>query len=154
MKEINVAIIGYKFMGKAHSNAWKNVTNFFDVPIKPVLKVACGRNKEAAQEFADNWGWEEVETDWKKVIERDDIDIIDISTPPNLHYPIALVAAKAGKHIFCEKPISLTSDEALEMYEAADKAGVVHYLNHNYRRCFFDRSLHNGAELLHTAALF
>ncbi|MEE8357247.1 MAG: Gfo/Idh/MocA family oxidoreductase [Anaerolineales bacterium] len=135
MKEINVAIIGYKFMGKAHSNAWKNVTNFFDVPIKPVLKVACGRNKEAAQEFADNWGWEEVETDWKKVVERDDIDIIDISTPPNLHYPIALAAAKAGKHIFCEKPISLTSDEALEMYEAADKAGVVHYLNHNYRRC-------------------
>ncbi|MEE9599582.1 MAG: Gfo/Idh/MocA family oxidoreductase [Anaerolineales bacterium] len=135
MKEINVAIIGYKFMGKAHSNAWKNVTNFFDVPIKPVLKVACGRNKEAAQEFADNWGWEEVETDWKKIVERDDIDIIDISTPPNLHYPIALAAAKAGKHIFCEKPISLTSDEALEMYEAADKAGVVHYLNHNYRRC-------------------
>ncbi len=135
MKEINVAIIGYKFMGKAHSNAWKNVTNFFDVPIKPVLKVACGRNKEAAQEFADNWGWEEVETDWKKIVERDDIDIIDISTPPNLHYPIALAAAKAGKHIFCEKPISLTSDEALEMYEAADKAGIVHYLNHNYRRC-------------------
>jgi len=135
MKEMNVAIIGYKFMGKAHSNAWKNVTNFFDVPIKPVLKVACGRNEDAVREFAENWGWEEVETDWKKLIERDDIDIIDISTPPALHYPIALAAAKAGKHIFCEKPISLTAEEALKMYEAAEEAGVIHYLNHNYRRC-------------------
>ena len=135
MKEMNVAIIGYKFMGKAHSNAWQNVTNFFDVPIRPVLKIACGRNETAVQEFADRWGWEEVETDWKKVVERDDIDIIDISTPPALHYPIALAAAKAGKHIFCEKPIALTADEALKMYEAAEEAGVVHYLNHNYRRC-------------------
>lgn len=135
MDEMNVAIIGYKFMGKAHSNAWKNVTNFFDVPIKPVLKVACGRTEEAVKEFADRWGWQEVETDWKKVVERDDVDIVDISTPPSLHHPIALAAAKAGKHIFCEKPIALTSSEALEMYEAAEKAGVVHYLNHNYRRC-------------------
>ncbi len=134
MKKLNVAIIGYKFMGKAHSNAWKNVNNFFDVPIQPVLKVACGRNEEGVQEFADRWGWEEIETDWKKVIERDDIDIIDISTPPALHYEIAIAAAKAGKHIFCEKPISLTSDEALKMYEAAEEAGVTHYLNHNYRR--------------------
>ena len=135
MKELNVAIIGYKFMGKAHSNAWKNVNNFFDVPFRPVLKVACGRNKEGVQEFADRWGWEEVETDWKKVVDRDDIDIIDISAPPALHHEIALAAAKAGKHIFCEKPISLNAAEALEMAEAADKAGVVHYVNHNYRRC-------------------
>jgi len=135
MKELNVAIIGYKFMGKAHSNAWKNVTHFFDVPFKPVLKVACGRTKEGVQEFADRWGWQEVETDWKKVVERDDIDIIDISVPPGLHHEIAIAAAKAGKHIFCEKPISTTADEALEMFEAAEKAGVVHYLNHNYRRC-------------------
>ncbi len=135
MKELNVAIIGYKFMGKAHSNAWKNVTNFFDVPFKPVMKVACGRNEAAVQEFADNWGWEEVETDWKKVVERDDINIIDISTPPILHHDIAVAAAKAGKHIFCEKPISLSADEALSMYNAAEEAGVTHYLNHNYRRC-------------------
>ncbi len=85
MKELNVAIIGYKFMGKAHSNAWKNVVNFFDLPYKPVLKVACGRNEEAVKAFADNWGWEEVETDWRKVVEREDIDIIDISAPPALH---------------------------------------------------------------------
>lgn len=134
MKEMNVAIIGYKFMGKAHSNAWKNVTHFFDVPIKPVLKVACGRTEEAVKAFADNWDWEEIETDWERVVERDDIDIIDVSTPPALHHPIAMAAVKAGKHVFCEKPISLTSDEALEMYEAAEEAGVVHYLNHNYRR--------------------
>lgn len=135
MKSMNVAIIGSKFMGKAHSNAWKNVTHFFDVPIEPVLKVACARDKESLQAFADNWGWEEIETDWKKVVERDDIDIIDICVPPNLHAPIALAAVKNGKHVLCEKPIALNSEEALEMYEAADKAGVVHYLNHNYRRC-------------------
>lgn len=135
MKEMNVAIIGYKFMGKAHSNAWTNVNHFFDVPIKPNLKVACGRNKEAVQEFADTWGWEEVETDWRAVVARDDIDIIDISSPPHIHHEIAIEAAKAGKHIFCEKPISLTSDQALAMYQAAEEAGVVHYLNHNYRRC-------------------
>ena len=134
MKEMNVAIIGYKFMGKAHSNAWKNAINFFDLPFKPVLKVACGRNEEAVREFADNWGWEEVETDWRKVVERDDIDIIDISAPPALHYPIAIAAAKAGKHIFCEKPMAMSAAEALEMYEAANAAGVTHYLNHNYRR--------------------
>jgi len=134
MKELNVAIIGYKFMGKAHSNAWKNVNNFFDLPYKPVLKVACGRNESAVREFAERWGWEEIETDWTKVVEREDIDIIDISAPPVLHHQIAVAAARAGKHIFCEKPISLTSDEALQMYEAAEKAGVVHYLNHNYRR--------------------
>ena len=109
MKEMNVAIIGSKFMGKAHSNAWKNVVNFFDVPIKPVLKVACATDKESLQAFADNWGWEEIETDWKKIVERDDIDIIDICVPPNLHAPIAKAAAAGGKHIFCEKPISLTA---------------------------------------------
>ena len=135
MKELNVAIIGYKFMGKAHSNAWKNVNNFFDLDVKPVLKVACGRNEAAVREFAERWGWEEVETDWRKVVERDDIDIIDISTPPALHRDIAVEAAKRGKHIFCEKPIAMDTEEAREMLEAAEAAGVVHYLNHNYRRC-------------------
>lgn len=135
MKELNVAIIGYKFMGKAHSNAWKNVNNFFDLDVKPVLKVACGRNEAAVREFAERWGWEEVETDWRKVVERDDIDIIDISTPPVIHREIAVEAAKRGKHIFCEKPIAMNTEEAREMLEAAEAAGVVHYLNHNYRRC-------------------
>jgi len=95
MKEVNVAIIGYKFMGKAHSNAWIKAPLFFDLPLKPVLKVACGRHKEPLQEFANRWGWQEIETDWRKVVQRDDIDIIDIATPQNTHHDIAVEAAKA-----------------------------------------------------------
>lgn len=135
MKELNVAIIGYKFMGKAHSNAWSNVTHFFDLGAKPVMKVACGRHEEPLREFAEKWGWDEIETDWRQVIHRDDVDIVDISVPPWLHHDIAVEAARAGKHIFCEKPIALTYEQAKAMYETAQKAGIVHYLNHNYRRC-------------------
>lgn len=135
MKTMNVAIIGTKFMGKAHSNAWLNAPRFFDMEVKPVLKVACGRNEEDLRAFADRWGWEEIETEWQKVVARDDVDIVDISVPTHLHHDIAVAAAKAGKHIFCEKPAALTAAEAREMYEAAESAGVVHYLNHNYRRC-------------------
>ena len=135
MKTMNVAIIGTKFMGKAHSNAWLNAPRFFDMGIKPVLKVACGQNEKDLQEFAARWGWEETETDWRKVIERDDIDIVDISVPTYLHRDIAVAAAKAGKHIFCEKPFAITLEEAQAMYDAAQAAGIVHYVNHNYRRC-------------------
>ncbi|HJW90178.1 MAG TPA: Gfo/Idh/MocA family oxidoreductase [Anaerolineales bacterium] len=134
MKTVNVAIIGTKFMGKAHSHAWSSVPKFFEVPIKPVLKVACGRDEQATREFAQTWGWEEIETDWRKVVERPDIDIIDISTPTYLHRDMAVAAAQNGKAIFCEKPVALSYAEAKEMYEAAQKAGVLHYLNHNYRR--------------------
>jgi predicted dehydrogenase len=135
MKKLNVALIGYKFMGKAHSNAWKKAPYFFDTPIEPVLKVACGRHEGSLKVFADRWGWEEIETDWKKVIERDDIDIVDICVPTHLHREIAIAAARAGKHIFCEKPMALSYEQAKEMYEAAEKNGIIHYLNHNYRRC-------------------
>ena len=86
------------------------------------------------REFADNWGWENIETDWRNVIERDDIEIVDISVPQDLHHEIAIAAAKAGKHIFCEKPIALTVAQAKEMYEVAEAAGIVHYLNHNPTR--------------------
>ncbi|MDP6116434.1 MAG: Gfo/Idh/MocA family oxidoreductase [Planctomycetota bacterium] len=135
MKKLNVGMIGYKFMGKAHSNAWKQAPHFFDVDVEPVLKVACGRHAGPLQEFADRWGWEEVETDWQKVVQRDDIDIIDIGVPTHLHHEIAVAAAKSGKHIFCEKPMALTYEQAREMYEAAEENGIRHYLNHNYRRC-------------------
>lgn len=135
MQEINVAIIGGKFMGKAHSNAWRNVSQFFDIPYKPIMKVACGKNLDTLDAFAENWGWEEKETDWKALIERDDIDIIDIAAPPHVHHDIAIAAAKAGKHVFCEKPIALTAGEAQEMYSVAKQAGIVHYVNFNYRRC-------------------
>lgn len=134
MKKLNVAIIGYKFMGKAHSNAWLQAARFFDLPAKIVLKVACGRNESAVREFADNWGWEEVETDWRKVVTRPDIDVIDISLPQHLHYEVAMEAAKHGKHIFCEKPMCFTLEQAREMVAAAESSGIVHYLNHNYRR--------------------
>jgi predicted dehydrogenase len=134
MTLMNVAIIGTKFMGRAHSNAWANTPRFFDVAIKPVLKVACGRDEEDLRAFADNWGWEEIDTDWRRVVARDDIDIVDISVPTYLHHDIAVAAAKAGKHIFCEKPFTLTVEEARSAYEAAEAAGIVHYLNHNYRR--------------------
>lgn len=133
-KQLNVGIVGYKFMGRAHSNAWKKAPLFFDTPTTPVLKVACGRHQESLSEFADNWGWEETETDWQKLINRPDIDIIDIALPQNLHYEVALAAAKAGKHIFCEKPLSMNSGQAEEMLKACQENGVKHYLNHNYRR--------------------
>lgn len=134
MRTMNVAIIGTKFMGKAHSNAWRNAPSFFDMEVKPNLKVAVGQSEESAQALADAWGWEEVSSDWQVVVERDDIDIVDISVPTHLHHPIAVAAARAGKHIFCEKPFSKTLAEAEEMLEEARKANVVHYLNHNYRR--------------------
>lgn len=134
MKELNVAIIGTGFMGKAHSNGWSQVPKFFQIGIKPVLKVACDTAVDCTTTFANNWGWKDVETDWRKVVERKDVDIIDICTPTWLHKEIAIAAAQNGKHIFCEKPITLSYASAKEMYEAAEKAGVVHYLNHNYRR--------------------
>jgi predicted dehydrogenase len=134
MKTLNVAIIGYQFMGKAHSNAWKKAPLFFDLGVGINLKVACGRNEAAVTAFAQKWGWAEIETDWRKVIERDDIDVVDISLPQHLHYEVSLAAAQAGKHIFCEKPLAFSSAQAREMLAAAEANGVTHYLNHNYRR--------------------
>jgi predicted dehydrogenase len=134
VRTLNVAIIGQNFMGKAHSHAWRNAPRFFDLGATPVLKVACGRDAATLRTFADTWGWEETSTDWREVVVRDDIDVVDISVPTNLHAEIAILAAEAGKHLFCEKPIALTSVEARAMLEAANAAGVVHYLNHNYRR--------------------
>jgi predicted dehydrogenase len=134
LKTLNVAIIGTGFMGKAHSNAWSRTHKFFQLGIKPVMKVACDTEVDCTTTFADNWGWENIETDWRKVIERKDVDIVDICTPTWLHQEIAIAAAQNGKHIFCEKPITLSYAGAKQMYEAAEKAGVVHYVNHNYRR--------------------
>jgi predicted dehydrogenase len=134
MKTMNVAIIGTKFMGKAHSNAWSNAPRFFEMGIKPVLKVAVGTDPDGTKALADTWGWEEWSTDWRAVIARPDIDIIDIATPTYLHHEMAVAAAEHGKHIFLEKPFSLTVEQAREMLAAAEKAGVVHYVNHNYRR--------------------
>src|SRR6185436_989914 len=105
MKKLNIGIAGYKFMGRAHSNAWKKAPLFFDLPVELVLKCACGRHEASLVDFAKKWGWEETETDWKKLISRPDLDIIDIALPQHLHYEIAIAAASEGKHIFCEKPV-------------------------------------------------
>lgn len=134
-KELRIAIIGSNFMGKAHSNGWLQAGKFFDPALQPVLQVACARNPVTLKAFADRWGWKHTETDWKKVIGRDDVDVVDISLPQSLHREVAIAAAKAGKHIFCEKPIALTARDAAAMLTAAEKYGVKHYLNHNYRRC-------------------
>ncbi len=135
MKTLKVAILGDKFMGKAHSNAWSQAKRFFDLPIQPVLQVACGRNAAELKSFAANWGWAEVETDWRKVVQRKDVDIIDVSTPTYLHHDMVIEAAKAGKHIFCEKPMAISYREAKEMYQAAKAGKGRHYINFNYRRC-------------------
>jgi len=121
-------------MGKAHSNAWLAAPRIFEVPYTPVLKAVSAIDPVATKEFAENWGYEIVESDWRKLVSRPDVDVIAVCTPTSSHYEIVMAAAAAGKHIFCEKPCAMSSAEAKEMAEAADKAGVVHYLNHNYRR--------------------
>jgi len=133
-KKLNVALIGTKFMGKAHSHAWSSAAKFFDLPAEPVLKVAVGRDEASLRSFADRWGWEEIATDWQEVIARDDIDIVDIATPTALHCEMALAAARAGKQIFCEKPLALDVAQARAMAAAVREAGVTAYVNHNYRR--------------------
>jgi predicted dehydrogenase len=133
-KAWNVAMIGYGFMGRAHSNAYRQVSQFFDLKHRPVLKVACARNKDKLAAFAANWGWESTETDWRKVIDRKDVDAIDIGSPNNTHKEIALAAAAAGKTIFCEKPLAMDLTEASAMTEAVERAGVPNFVWFNYRR--------------------
>src|SRR5213596_1118420 len=135
MKKLNVGIIGYGFMGRAHSNAYRKVNNFFDLKYEPVLKAACARSADNAKAFADKWGYEAVETDWRKLIERDDIELVDICTPNNTHAEIAIAAAKAGKMILCEKPLALNAKEAETMVAAVAKAKVPNMVWYNYRRC-------------------
>lgn len=134
MKALRIGIIGYGFMGRAHSNAYRKVNNFFDLKHQVVLKAACARDASKVKAFAKQWGYESTETDWRKLIKRDDIDVIDICTPNNTHAQIALAAAKAGKMILCEKPLSMNGPEGLKMVEAVEKAGVRNMVWYNYRR--------------------
>ena len=133
-KPLNIGMIGYGFMGRAHSNAYRKVWNFFDTEYRPVLKAACARDKEKAQAFANQWGYESVETDWRKLLERKDIDAVDICTPNNLHKEIAIAAAQAGKAILCEKPLAMNTAEGEEMCRAVEKAKVPNIVWYNYRR--------------------
>ena len=134
-KQIRIGLIGYGFMGRAHSNAFAKVGHFFDSEHEIVLQAICARDAAKAQAFADRWGYRSVETDWKKLIARDDIDLIDIAVPNNLHAEIAMAAAKAGKMILCEKPLAMNPKEAEKMVAAVKKAGVPNMVWYNYRRC-------------------
>jgi predicted dehydrogenase len=134
MKPINVGLIGYGFMGRAHSNAFRKVNNFFDLDYQPVLKAVCARDGGKAKAFAERWGYQSVETDWKQLIDRDDIDLIDICSPNNTHAEIAMAAAKAGKMILCEKPLSMDGPEGEKMVAAVEKAKVPNMVWYNYRR--------------------
>jgi predicted dehydrogenase len=134
MAHLNVALIGYAFMGRAHSNAYRQVGRFFSPKYLPRMKVLCGRTPAGVKAAAEQLGWEETATDWHEVVRRKDIDIVDIATPGDSHAEIAIEAAKAGKVVFCEKPLANTVKEAEKMLAAVTKAGVLHMICHNYRR--------------------
>lgn len=133
MKEINVGLIGYKFMGKAHSNAFQRVGMFFDPSARIRMKAICGREEPWVKESAAKFGWEDYETSWEKLVAREDIDAVDITAPSNAHKEIALAAAENGKHVFCEKPLALNLKDAREMLRAVQKSGVKHQIGFNYR---------------------
>ncbi len=130
---LRFGLVGYKFMGKAHSNALSRIPMFFDTDRPIQRKVLCGRDAAWAGEAARRLGWQEVETDWRALVAREDIDCVDITAPSNVHKEIALAAAANGKHIFCEKPLALNLADAREMLQAARKAGVRHQIGFNYR---------------------
>lgn len=134
MTKVNVGMIGYGFMGRAHSNAYRQVNKYFELKHTPVLKAACARNAEKLKAFADNWGWESTETDWRKLIDRKDVDLIDIGSPNDTHRDIAVAAAQAGKMVLCEKPLAMNVAEGKAMTEAVEKAGVPNMVWFNYRR--------------------
>lgn len=131
---VNVALIGYAFMGRAHSNAYRQVAPFFNPSVQPCRKVICGRNEENVRKARIRYGWEEHASDWRAVVERKDIDIVDICTPGASHFPIAVAAARAGKIVVCEKPLANCLSEAEQMLEAVTEAGVLHMICHNYRK--------------------
>jgi predicted dehydrogenase len=133
-KNLNIGIVGYGFMGRTHANGYHNAAKFFDTPLVPVLKAACGRDATKLKAYADNWGFESTETDWRKLIKRADIDAIDIVTPNDSHAEIAIAAARAGKMVLCEKPLALNGAQGEEMVREIEKAGVPNTVWYNYRR--------------------
>jgi len=135
MKQIRIGLIGCGFMGRTHSNAYNRIKNFFPgLQHVPVLKAVCARNEAKVKAFAEQWGFESFETDWREIVRRDDIDAIDICTPNDTHAEIAIAAAEAGKMILCEKPLARTLAESQTMVDAAEKAGIPTTVWYNYRR--------------------
>jgi myo-inositol 2-dehydrogenase/D-chiro-inositol 1-dehydrogenase len=133
-KPLNIGLVGYGFMGRTHSNAFLQAGRFFDLPYQPALKAVCARNPERVKSFAENWGYESIETDWRRLAERKDIDLIDIASPNDTHAEIAIAAAKAGKMVMCEKPLGRDAAEARAMVEAVEAAKVPNTVWYNYRR--------------------
>ena len=133
-KVLNIGMVGYGFMGRTHSNAFLQAGRFFDLAYQPVLKAVCARNAARAETFAANWGYQSIETDWRKLVERSDIDLIDIASPNDTHAEIAIAAAKAGKIVMCEKPLGRTAAEAGAMVEAVESAKAPNMVWYNYRR--------------------
>jgi predicted dehydrogenase len=132
--EIGVGLVGYKFMGRAHSNAYRQVGRFFDVKLSPRMRAICGRDEAGVKDAAATLGWEGYETDYHRLLERDDIGLVDVVTPGNTHHEIAIAALEAGKHVLCEKPLANTLEEAREMLDAARTAGTTNMVCFNYRR--------------------
>ena len=133
-KKLNIGMIGYGFMGRTHSNAFRQINPFFNLPYETVLKAICARDEAKLKPFADQWGYESTETDWRKLVERKDIDVIDIASPNDTHMEIALAAAAAGKMVMCEKPLGRNAAESIKMVEAVEKAKVPNMVWYNYRR--------------------
>jgi len=133
-RKLNVGLVGYGFMGRTHSNAFGQVGQFFDLGYQPVLKAVCGRDKDKVRAFAGQWGFQSFETDWRKLIERPDIDLIDIAAPNDTHAEIAVAAANAGKMVMCEKPLGRNANEAMRMVQAVEAAKTPNMVWYNYRR--------------------
>ncbi len=133
-KPLRVGMIGYNFMGKAHSNAWRQVGRFFDLPADVEMRTVCGRNREKVEAAAATLGWARAATDWRTVVEDPEIDLVDITTPNDSHAEIALAAAAAGKAVLCEKPLGMNVPECERMVAAVERAGVPNLVCHNYRR--------------------
>jgi len=134
-KALNVALIGQGFMGRTHSNAWGQVRKFFDVPVEPVMHTVFGQAAENPRAFADNWGWANASTNWRRLVRSEEIDLVDVVTPNYMHASVAKAALAAGKNVSCEKPLAATLKEAREMVAAAKKARAKTFVSYNYRRC-------------------
>jgi predicted dehydrogenase len=161
VRQLRVGMVGYAFMGKAHSDGYLKAPVFFpEISARPVRKAICGRNTSAVQQAAEQYGWESHETSWETLVRRDDIDLIDVSTPNNTHAPISIAAAQNGKHVFCEKPMAMSLSEAKEMLAAVREHKVRHMVAFNYRRvpavAFAKQLIEKGklGEIYHMRAVY
>ena len=160
MSEIGVGLVGYKFMGRAHSNAYRQVAHFFDVDPRPRMVAICGRDESGVKEAAATLGWEGYETDYHALVQRPDVQLVDVSTPGDTHKDVVLAALAAGKHVICEKPLANNLAEAREMLEAARQSGTIAVVNYNYRRVpgvqFAKKLIDDGAigEVRHWRAVY